>query len=1170
MKSLTSKKLILLLCLNLLIFFDTYNLCAQINRESEDTNNAACQFNNGQVNIQTDTVCENSFIVETVHSLIDSTGTIVQCPYYDVHFYILDSVSLSPDWIHLGSFSLGSHPNNPASFVGNFAFDIKGKMDSLLGFNYLNCGESYTIMYLVGEFWNPNNSNSINSNDTVRNIADIHYKCKTVNQVLVNPSQIPIQTCGEPITLSTNYSSNPNNIHTWHRGSPSGPIVSSNSTAIVSIGDWYYVYVDNQNSACDSGRGTTLIADSSFATTISSSGPNTIDCGVAGSSLPTLSLDNSSNFSNHIFQWFFTNSNGFTQQINSATNPQYVASQAGDYFLVTTNLSTGCVDTSNIISITTIDPPGPFNLSLFGDTIYCQGETINNFFKLQPAIAQPKVPPYWTFEVFNGSNYVGNTLNNLAGNGNYSVIITNPAGCKYYTDTINVNIDTLGIPNDSIYVSGGYASNNLYCQYSTITLTNNDYSPSIEVNHQLSINGVNINTIFSNGPDYSIDLSTTGWQHLLVISNYPDVDCYDTLFNMEVYVLPEGCCNDIASLTLLHGQLDPGTVYSGDYLVVEDIYTVPNRFHDLSGGNFVFIGKAIKDPDSYGGQAIGTNLILKDSSEVRAVNSYFNAYCDTMWGGILLKPFSNLQFDNSLLANSYFGIRPDTNLVDAPGPDLKYYVNGGENIFQNNYISVSYYANAKDSPSSSGFLAGSFTCIAEGMLFPFDLQSNDNRESYSYKAVDVYAGNSHSVQKAVKAYQASANQYGHKIINHIYGIYLNEGAQFDTVGDALMENMLVAGYYIGGKSNELIIGFDSINFQSYGRNRKWQQSKEYAIHPEFNTRGYGIFSQDRTIQLEFSSINGDGFSSSTGNLNDYSVGISSNSNLTLDLSRIIGMDYGTRIRANQLDINISDDILSDNVYGLYLEEDVQANLIMGCTQFIKNSNNGLTHYGIYVESGASILNNIGGNQTPSNPGNPAGNGWPVDPTSPGHPFTTNGGGSGVNVFNWQWPENWYSIYDANAANEFSSLGYQYFTYNNEFFGESNNQNDWAFDAVFPTNIIQRTAILEGGSPCINVPSIIYPTTRVGANSLLSNNRFDEFKVFPNPAKNVLHLKFPDNLKINVDVELVNLEGVCVFYKDNLNPISNEIIIDNLNKGFYIINILSENGQFLSRSKLIKD
>lgn len=835
---------------------------------------------------------------------------------------------------------------------------------------------------------------------------------------------------------------------------------------------------------------------------------------------------------------------------------------------MTINNSTGCIDTSNVIIINTFYESESFSISLLGDTVYCQGEPLNNSLSINPEISQPTLPPFWTFEVYNDSTYTGNSLNSISGNGDYWVIITNPVGCVFFTDTVTINIDTLSLPTDSITLDSNAHPNNIYCISDLINLVNHDY-PNPSEEHYLSVNGISEGIIFDNNNIYSHKLDYTRWNRLVVISIHEN-GCIDTLFDHSVYVVPSECCNSLNSYELLYGRLDNAINYDGSYLVVDDILTDKGLSYEISEGRFAFMGVATHYLEGFGGIATGPNIYLEDSSRLRGVLTSMFGFCDTMWGGIYVDTAGSIDFDYSLIQDSYSGIKPNADVSSTPNSTLTYRFNGNNNTFLNNYISLTYYANSYVYTPRDGIISGTFSCEPEDMLFPYDLVSNEEQHSYSYKAIDVYEGNSYSTNIHLELSYDSAlldNSFDFIIENHVYGIYMNPSAQFDTVGNAHIENPLVAGYYTDENANYLTIGYDSINMTTQvPSDFTWQQTEEYENNEHLNGRKYAVYSISRNLTVEHSRIFGDGLSLDENNDFDQVYGISNNEDDSVLSNIIEKLDVAIEAREGTTDLVFLDNIMDQNVKGLKFASGADIRLDLNCNQFTKDTLIALTQYGIYVESGAEILNDIGGDGTFVSP---AGNGWPVDPSSTGYPSTTNGSGGIPDVYKWDWPLNWYSIYDNNAATDSSQLGYNYYTYLNEFFGEAEKKIDWHLDAVYPSELIIRTIISDTASPtCVNVPSIVYPQSRINSIFRQNLNGNEEFRILPNPAYRNLKIIFPADFEKTVNIRITSLEGKLVLQKNNILSQSNEILLNDSLNGFYLVTILSQKGNVLKRSKLI--
>jgi alpha-tubulin suppressor-like RCC1 family protein len=94
------------------------------------------------------------------------------------------------------------------------------------------------------------------------------------------------------------------------------------------------------------------------------------------------------------------------------------------------------------------------------------------------------------------------------------------------------------------------------------------------------------------------------------------------------------------------------------------------------------------------------------------------------------------------------------------------------------------------------------------------------------------------------------------------------------------------------------------------------------------------------------------------------------------------------------------------------------------------------------------------------------------------------------------------------------------------------------------------------SQYVTVPMLI------SAGCLLGNDGFssDAFTIYPNPANDILHFQNPDNLTIN-KIFITDMLGKRVM---EVNENTNEINVQQLSQGVYILEILSEGKSYLNK------
>ncbi len=88
-------------------------------------------------------------------------------------------------------------------------------------------------------------------------------------------------------------------------------------------------------------------------------------------------------------------------------------------------------------------------------------------------------------------------------------------------------------------------------------------------------------------------------------------------------------------------------------------------------------------------------------------------------------------------------------------------------------------------------------------------------------------------------------------------------------------------------------------------------------------------------------------------------------------------------------------------------------------------------------------------------------------------------------------------------------------------------------------------IMEGKNSDINT----FTTLNTPLNIII--DAFTEIKIYPNPAKNSIHIDFNDLNTNTINVNLYSLSGSLLHTFSN-TIISNNFVIDNLSEGFYIV------------------
>jgi hypothetical protein len=237
----------------------------------------------------------------------------------------------------------------------------------------------------------------------------------------------PLSFCqGGSVTLTASPATN----YSWSNGATTSSITVSTAGA-------YTVLVANNSGCSTTSAATTVVVNALPAATITAGGSLSL---CAGSSVNLTSSTGST------YLWS-----------NGATTQTIAASVAGNYTVQVTNAS-GCSSTSAVSSVQVNTLPTP-SVTTIGSTTICQGSTVTLTTSNGPGLSYQ-----W---INNGTNIPGATAASFVANtaGNYTVQVTNAAGCSGTSTASNVVVNAL--PVASISNSGS----NTICAGSSVSLT---------------------------------------------------------------------------------------------------------------------------------------------------------------------------------------------------------------------------------------------------------------------------------------------------------------------------------------------------------------------------------------------------------------------------------------------------------------------------------------------------------------------------------------------------------------------------------------------------------------------------------------------------------------------------------------------------------------------------
>lgn len=108
-----------------------------------------------------------------------------------------------------------------------------------------------------------------------------------------------------------------------------------------------------------------------------------------------------------------------------------------------------------------------------------------------------------------------------------------------------------------------------------------------------------------------------------------------------------------------------------------------------------------------------------------------------------------------------------------------------------------------------------------------------------------------------------------------------------------------------------------------------------------------------------------------------------------------------------------------------------------------------------------------------------------------------------------------------------------------------------------------------------VPGVAIEQFRIQVNTVLSTKKStklpvqNQFKIYPNPAKNRIQLVFDSSIKKDFDLRIIDTQGKVVQEETQLNTTKLEIDIHNLVAGLYSIVIIREDGQVLEQKLIVR-
>ena len=294
------------------------------------------------------------------------------------------------------------------------------------------------------------------SNITLGN-HKLYIRCKTSDnrwattevkdfEVACGPPEITstqTQICPGASTVLSSVAGNVPGTYQWLRNNQ--PINNANSFSFTATQTGNYSLIFTNGTCTDTSAIISIGAGTAISATNAASGPLTF---CAGGSV-NLTANSGTGL---LYQWL---KNGASISNETSLTLSNVNS-SGLYSVVVSN-SSGCKDTSNVLTVVVNPKPNPA-IGQSGTINICQGQ--NTSLSVSNPISGQ------TYQWKNGAAVVGNTPSFLANaSGNYRVVVANTSGCKDSSGIVVVNV--LPAPNASVLPAGPVS----VCQPATITLT---------------------------------------------------------------------------------------------------------------------------------------------------------------------------------------------------------------------------------------------------------------------------------------------------------------------------------------------------------------------------------------------------------------------------------------------------------------------------------------------------------------------------------------------------------------------------------------------------------------------------------------------------------------------------------------------------------------------------
>ncbi|MEQ8358300.1 MAG: T9SS type A sorting domain-containing protein [Cytophagales bacterium] len=775
-------------------------------------------------------------------------------------------------------------------------------------------------------------------------------------------------------------------------------------------------------------------------------------------------------------------------------------------------------------------------------------------------------------------------------------------GCKPYSDSLLVDLDTVicdsGFvisPNNFICTSDPVAMINRGTKNDSITYTWNFPGglPSSYTGYYPPL------VKYSSSGNYTITLIMSSTVSIDTFTKNISVSesCCDHDYSADSTVTFKNAALGFKdSITTYTG----GGTFSGTYnvlgtIVLEDgIYTIED------GSNFFVDAACINCDYITQLEEICRNFTYDDKTQIILVgatlnmgDAEFRSSCDSMWYGIAafqgstISSLNDTSGQNALIMDAMAGI----SICDWPFEyEDNYYLD--QVSFLNNIISM----NDRDRSSNFNFIRNSHIDTDKDLMkapygnryglaginlsgghYYADFDNNfiaNQLYGYYHRLIGDPGNTYHIKNNTLRDFYIVGMAIGGRnltvnseIINNDFyftkshigsqsspisaysgyeGIPIYNTGVFGETGAAPVENE-ICGVYASGRLHcygNRFFGFDSLlapHVQSGITLTTLQGNVPNDVsfrENTFNDLGIGVRYMHASKEISENTFNNNKKAIRITNLSIH-FDCLLDQNTFFENNMAIEVDNNTTITSTY-ELSLQENLFLDNdtaISVLYDNDTISLSMLMNCNKFQLDNTESYTRYGLFVHDSADIAS-VGGDNSLSDPNDPSGNGWPVDPSSTGYDSCITPG-VGIDVTQWSSPSNWVSIEDNSTST------WKYFAYNNEF-----------------TGLFNPSGILDRQDPGVDAPScavqdICFPLARIMATLDIDENS-KELVIYPNPSKEMIQIRSAGEKTI----ELIRIYDIAL----SKSPIELyltgkriEMNISVLTSGLYFLEVWNKDG-----------